>query len=166
MHTNPFNFEQAHHLFSYCPDKGEVRWKNPPGTKMKTGDLVGYFNDRGRLVVRFGGMGVYVHRLVWLMHFGEWPALTIDHINGDRADNRIANLRLLTVQHNNENRRKASKNNKTGFLGVIASPSGRRFYAGIQTNGKSLHLGSFATPQEAYAVYVKAKQAMHVGCTL
>jgi len=57
------------------------------------------------------------HRVVWAIHYGEWPSKAIDHINGDRADNRIANLRLVTTQENGRNL-KLSGRNSSGVIGV------------------------------------------------
>lgn len=164
--NNPFNFAQASELFTYSHESGELRWKNPPGSKVKCGDLAGWINAKGRVVVRWQGLGVYGHRLAWLLYFGEWPAQHLDHIDGNPANNRIANLRVATVRLNNENRRKPMSNNQTGLLGVSPSRSGRRFYATIRTHGRSTYLGSYATPQEAYEAYVKAKKVVHAGCTL
>lgn len=79
---------------------------------------VGYLNNIGYRQVFFKGQIYSVHRLVWAIHFGEEPNGEIDHINGNRADNRIENLRLATSSENNRNRRLSSRN-KSGVKGVF-----------------------------------------------
>lgn len=166
MFNNPFTYEVASQLFSYDAESGEIRWKQPQGKKMKPGQVAGWINERGRVVVRFERKGIFGHRLAWLLHFGKWPELHLDHINGNPADNRIANLREVTPRVNSQNLRVASKHNKTGLLGVCPTPCGRKFLSCIGVCGKSIHLGTFATAQEAHEAYVTAKRSMHEGCTL
>jgi AP2 domain. len=103
------------------------------------------------------------HRLAWFWVHGEWPPLLIDHLNGVRDDNRIANLRQADRRLNMENRRRESYN-VTGLLGV--KPNGKGFSARIGVRGVEHHLGTFKTPEEAHAVYVEAKRRLHEGCTI
>ena len=98
------------------------------------------------------------HRLIWLMYHGQWPPQEIDHINGDRADNRIVNLRLATASQNRANS-KVYKTNRCGFKGVARTPYGR-WVARIHFE-KTKYLGTFDTPEEAHAAYVRAAQAAH-----
>jgi hypothetical protein len=79
---------------------------------------------------------------------GEWPPGEIDHINGNRADNRWCNLRLATRGQNQHNRPSA-RPNKTGFRGV--GTNGNGFCAHISINGKLIHFPTRATAEEAYA---------------
>ena len=105
------------------------------------------------------------HRLAWLYVHGAWPTGQIDHINGDRGDNRISNLRDVTPALNTQNQRRAARSNKSsGLLGVTANRG--RWLAQISIGGKSRNLGRYATPEEAHAVYVAAKRVLHAGCTL
>lgn len=106
----------------------------------------------------------FAHRLAWLYVHGSWPKHEVDHINHDKSDNRIANLRDVTPSVNQQNKRKAYSNNWTGFLGVKQEHS--KFSARIQRHGKQTHLGMFDTPEEAHAAYLKAKRVMHEGNTL
>lgn len=87
------------------------------------------------------------HRIAWAIHHGSWPTNFIDHINGDRHDNRIANLREATKQENNQNCRASGKSGIKGAYKV-----GKRWRA--QLKGK--HLGYFDTAEEANAVFLKA----------
>jgi hypothetical protein len=96
------------------------------------------------------------HRLAWLMYYGEWPEKDIDHINCDRSDNRIENLRLGGKDINPRNQ-KIRSTNTTGFKGVKA-PSGRslKYMAKICVNREHIYLGMFTTPEEAHIAYCQA----------
>lgn len=104
------------------------------------------------------------HRLAWLYIYGKWPQNELDHLDGNRANNKIANLRDAGDVLNSQNRRSPNKNNGVGLLGV--SRHGLRFKAMIGVNWKIKYLGIFDTKEEAHAVYVKAKRKLHAGCTI
>ena len=92
------------------------------------------------------------------MIFNEWPVRHLDHINGDRSDNRITNLREATVAENAQNR-KTRSDNKAGLTGV--RKQGKAWLASIGANGTRVYLGSFETKEDARAAYVAAKSQMH-----
>jgi hypothetical protein len=102
-----------------------------------------------------------MHRLAWLYVTGAWPKKHLDHINGDRADNRFCNLREADDAANNQNRKRANKCSLTGVLGVTYCKQTKRYRAVIMHNRKSIHLGRFDTPEEAHAAYVGAKRVLH-----
>jgi hypothetical protein len=128
------------------------------------GKGVGRLRADGYLSTKFLGREILLHRLVWALSTGDLPPTELDHINGNRADNRPANLRLSTRSENNQNRRAAHANNRLGVLGV--TQSGARFLARIRLDGKLIRLGRFDTAQEAHSAYLAAKRDMHAGCTL
>lgn len=90
--------------------------------------------------------------------------MDLDHINGNRADNRIANLREVPNAVNCQNKRAPLPKNKTGFLGVTRDAHG--FRAAVMLNRRQHHLGRFDTAEAAHAAYVEAKRRLHEGCTL
>ena len=92
------------------------------------------------------------HRVIWAMVAGEWPAAFVDLINGARADNTWANLRLATSSENNRNR-KPSKSGTSKFLGVSFSSRNRKWCAQIMVDGRSFYLGHFGTEIEAADAY-------------
>lgn len=104
------------------------------------------------------------HRVVWLMATGQWPAGDIDHINGNPADNRLANLRDVTRSVNQQNRLCAQANSIGGVLGVRAR--GRRFTAQVTVDGRAVHLGTFDTENQAREAHLTAKRKLHPGCVL
>lgn len=82
------------------------------------------------------------HRVAWALHYGEWPAEQIDHINGDRSDNRIANLRQASRTDNARNQ-KLHSTSQTGFAGVRWNGKAGKWRAEIRASGMSKHLGFF-----------------------
>lgn len=101
---------------------------------------------------------VKAHQVVWALHHGEWPKHQIDHVNGNPADNRIENLRDVPQSVNCRNN-KRRRDNVTGFVGVYHMPNGR-FYAQITRDGKTHHLGTFDTFEQAKAARIDAQSAM------
>jgi len=105
------------------------------------------------------------HRLAWLYVHGEWPGSGyIDHVNGNKLDNRLNNLREATNGQNMQNQVRPHKNNRSGYLGV--SRSRDRYVAQIRKNNKTYHLGVFDTPEDAHARYLHEKQRLHEYGTL
>ena len=120
----------------------------------------------GYWYVNVCGRAYRAARLAWFYVHGAWPKHHIDHINGDRLDNRITNLRDIPRQANNQNIHRPFKTNKTGFLGVDFDKRNNRYRASIRHNGSNRTLGRFDTPEEAHEVYLNAKRRLHEGCTL
>lgn len=96
---------------------------------------------------------IAAHRAAWCLHFGEWPTSFIDHINGDRADNRISNLRLVDNQANCKNQ-KMRKTNTSGVMGVRWH-AGKRKWEVMLSNR---YLGCFASKEDAIAVRREAER--------
>lgn len=97
------------------------------------------------------------HRIIYAMHHGGIPTdMDIDHINGDRGDNRVENLRLATRKQNVMCRKSTNKNNILGVRGVSASKGSFRSF--IDVDGKQTHLGTFRTIEEASAAYEAARE--------
>lgn len=116
--------------------------------------------------IGINGHSHLAHRLAWLFVHGHWPEADIDHINGDRSDNRIDNLRCVTRQHNLMNQRRPRSDNTTGYLGVCVDRARGEFQARLQVSGRVKHLGRFDNAEAAHAAYVAAKRRLHPTCTL
>ncbi len=106
---------------------------------------------------RIFGTTHYAHRVIWAIAYGEWPSDEIDHINGNRADNRLSNLRSVSHQVNMQNKARY-RSNRSGTPGVSFHPRMKRWQAYITVNGRRRHLGSFGRKSDAVAARVSAQQ--------
>lgn len=123
------NVESLRSVFSIDPDIGALIHRI--GTrKSAAGTEAGYTNNIGYRQVAFRGSIYSVHRIAWVLYYGVAPDGEVDHINGDRSDNRKSNLRLATSAQNNHNR-KLSSRNKTGIKGVFRVKRGKPWRVSI-----------------------------------
>lgn len=143
----------------YDPDTGIFAWKMGVHESW-TGRKAGTINSDGYVRIAYKKTGFKAHRIAWAFCNRRMPddRMHIDHINGIKTDNRIANLRLCSAKENCENM-KMPKSNKVGLKGV--SRSGGRFRAHITHHRKQIHLGCFETPQEAHAAYCAAAKNLN-----
>ena len=163
--------ERVREVLDYEPETGVLRWRK--ARRDVVGKAAGSNNGYGYVILRVDAHRYLAHRLVWLYMSGEWPAKDIDHINGQRDDNRIANLRDVSRQVNMQNRHNAPRPSipspfNTGLLGTYFCRKRRVFVAQIQdpVTGKRKNLGLYPTAEKAHAVYLEAKRRMHEGNTL
>lgn len=108
----------------------------------------------GYVQINVGCVGQLAHRLAWLYVFGTWPR-ELDHIDGNRANNVISNLRQASGSQNMANRGK-QKNNTSGFKGAFKHQKGGRWFARIKRGNEHRYLGTFDTARLAHAAYAKA----------
>lgn len=153
-------------VIAYEPLTGEFTWKVNAAKNVKAGRRAGCVKKTGYVLVAIDKEQFLGHRLAWFFVHGEWPKQHLDHINGDRADNRLGNLRLATVAENMQNLRGASRASSTGLLGVSRSQKGDGFRASIRVNGVRKHLGTFPSADLAYQAYLAAKREFHPRSTL
>ena len=145
----------------YNPETGVFTWaRSRPG--VTAGSQAGCLSTYGYLLIRVGRKQFRAHRLAWLITHGEWPAAEIDHINGDRADNRICNLCAVDRTGNSQNRWMAHQDSSHGRLGAAWNKQHRRWQSKITVNGTHHHLGYFSTADEAHAAYINAKKRLHI----
>ena len=138
---------------SYDPETGVCRWKQQPSRAVKVGSLAGNIDNTGYKRVQFKGSNYLIHRIAWFLHYGEQPNnLVIDHVNGNKDDNRISNLRLVTQQVNVHN---------TRFKGICWNKQKAKWTAQIHLDKKSRHLGTFDCPLMAGLAYKDAKKQLH-----
>lgn len=122
-------------------------------------DPVGFYNQ-GYHCAWIDGRPYRCHRMAWLYVYGRWPVAQLDHINGIRDDNRLANLREATNAENGRNS-KRKKHNKSGFKGVSWHTPTRKWVAQIMFNKQYKYLGLYLTPEEAHQAYVEAAKKLH-----
>ena len=122
--------------------------------------VAGTINGAGYVHMGFSVGGKYykfsAHRLAWLYEYGEFPSGSLDHINHDRTDNRMTNLRIATQRENLRNQSMYC-NNTTGHTGVSFSKDRNKYYAQIKVNYKQKHLGSFENIEDAAKAVKEAR---------
>nr|WP_172624047.1 HNH endonuclease signature motif containing protein [Rhodanobacter glycinis] len=155
------NHAEASSVLDYNPVTGRLAWKvSLRNGAAKPGDEAGFMGFYGYRQVRAFRKTHLVHRVCWLLHYGEWPSGEIDHINCLKTDNRIKNLRVVSKSVNQQNKHVAQRNSSSGILGVIQLPNGR-WRSSIKVDGTHRHLGMFATAAKASAAYQSAKSKYH-----
>jgi hypothetical protein len=151
----------------YNKSTGVFTWRNPSKYRPEyKGRPAGSVDGHGYVQIFIDGTGYKAHRLAWMYAYGVWPTHILDHKNGDRADNRLCNLREATYQLNAENRRRARSGHAVGLLGVVWRHRNQKFEARINVNKKYVYLGLFDTAEAAHAAYIAAKRSVHSGNTL
>lgn len=137
-------------LFDYDALDGELLW-------VATGAKAGSKHHSGYVSVQINNRRYQAHRIIWAMHYGRVPEnKLIDHIDGDRANNRMSNLRLVSDSENQYNR---TANKGREFKGVY--PYKRQWKAEITANKRRVYLGLFSTPELASEAYKKAATELH-----
>lgn len=159
---------RARELLSYCHESGFLTRRITTSHKAVAGTAPGWVNAAGYIAINLDGGGYLAHRLAWLIVYGEWPKGVIDHINQNKLDNRIANLRDVTRQVNTQNSRKEKVGKLYGasLAGANWDSHAGRWKSSICVNGRHKHLGRFDTELEAHNAYISAKRKLHEGCTL
>jgi hypothetical protein len=143
--------------YDYDPNTGEFRRRTSWG-RQKAGDIAGCISPQGYRYLTFKGRATPAHRLAWLWVYGDWPSADVDHINRDRLDNRIDNLRSVTRSVNCHN---IAGRASSGEKGVTAASKNRNAWeARITVNRKAIYLGLYQTKEEAAAARKGAEIAL------
>jgi len=138
-------------VVSYDPATGVFR-RLISGGRKRAGDVAGYVKSDGYRLISVGGKWHYAHRLAWLVSTGSWPLDEIDHINGDRDDNRLENLRECT---RSENMRNVERR------GYHWLKKDKRWRVTIKVDGKKRHVGTFQSEADARTAYENAAKQFH-----
>jgi hypothetical protein len=146
--------------FNYSPETGVLTRAKRTSNRVNVGDVSGYKNHHGYLMVQVGGVLCSVHRVAWMYVNGVWPSGHLDHINRDRTDNKISNLRDVTPAENQHNSR-IPKNNTSGHIGVNWNCEINKWVAKICLNCKQTYLGCFEKLEDAVLAYKTASLKMH-----
>jgi hypothetical protein len=147
-------------LFSYNPETGLFRRKQWRSSNAVAGSVAGTIHTKGYIAIWINGRRQMAHKLAWLYVYGEWPPDTIDHINGVKSDNRIANLRIATNAQNQQNLRHNAANT-SGMIGVVWNKSLKKWQAQIGLNKKKIYLGVFCSFDDAVSARRKAEEEIH-----
>jgi hypothetical protein len=162
--ANPISIQVARSLWDYNPETGEITWRvtrNAHGGRVAPGVVAGTRKD-GYVQLCTSGRQYRAHRVAWLLMTGDHPPfdMDIDHVNGNRSDNRWSNLRLATRSQNNTNRRTAKTS--SGVNGVYQRGDTGKWHARVTVNYRVIHLGQFDTKDEAISAR-RAGEAQHYG---
>lgn len=158
------SLRQLRETLAYQPEDGVFYWNRARGGPAKVDadgatNRAGVARSDGYVVVGYLARTYLAHRLAWFYVHGAWPKDLIDHINGDRGDNRLCNLREVRPFENSQNRALKSTNT-TGMTGVYQQ--GRRWFARATVNNVTHTVGYFKTKEEAAAAR-ESLAAQHIG---
>lgn len=155
--------------FDYCPLSGSLIWRTALWNKpYRVNTPAGFIRNTGYVGIKLDGEEYVAHRLIWCWVTGKDPGpMQIDHRNGETADNRWINLRLATVEQQQQNKTRQKtymgKDTQSGYKGVcvLKGSRSRPFRAVIGVGKKKIRLGTFATAEEAHAAYCRAAELYH-----
>ncbi len=156
-----------HECFIYDEVAGVLTWRSRPLTHFKSLRSCAAWNARfagkpagglnkGYVRVEINGKPVGCHSIIWAMSYGDYPDGLIDHVNGNRSDNRLTNLRVTDYVGNAKNQR-TPKNNTSGAIGVHWNEQIGKWMSSIRVSNKLLHLGCFQDIDEAITVRKRAE---------
>jgi hypothetical protein len=151
--------DRMRELLHYDPETGIFRYNVSKGPARR-GDVAGTIGNHGYVQIRVRGKKQLAHRLAWLYVHGVWPAELLDHINRDKTDNRIANLRECDQTHNMQNKA-IYKSNSSGCIGVTWLRSEGKWLARITANKRRRVLGLFTEFADAVAARRRAESLLH-----
>ena len=142
--------EEILKVLDYDKDKGILKWKSDVWFKTKNKKIT-YVSCCGYLVVSINLRRHLVHRLIYFLETDTWPPM-VDHINGDKLDNRFSNLRASDKRRNQQNQ---YKHREGKLVGATYRKSTGKWRSLIKLNKKSYELGSFNTAEEAHTKYLE-----------
>lgn len=152
--------ERLRELLHYDPETGVFTWKVTLSRRASAGSIAGaYGANKGYTPISVLKRKYQAHRLAWLYMRGVWPPEDLDHINRDRSDNRLANLRLASRTENSQNAN-LKRNNTSGCKGVSWHIQSGRWRAHLMLNRRQIHLGLFDAFDDAVAAR-KAGEAQY-----
>jgi hypothetical protein len=151
--------ERIHELFDYRED-GNLTWK-VSRSSTKKGTVAGSIRDSGYYRIMIDRKGYQLHRMIFLYHHGYLTdGLCIDHIDGNKTNNRIENLREVTQSQNRHNS-KIPVTNTSGIKGISFHKKRKKWHACIMLESKSIFLGEYNALEEAEAVVKEAREKYH-----
>jgi hypothetical protein len=166
--TSDLTAEQVRDLFTYLPEEGLLRWRNPAGRwgRIPAGTVAGRVHPEGYRYVSFNGRQYRSSRLIWVYMMGVWPSETVDHRDVDPGNDKWDNLREANAAQQKWNNRRR-KDNTTGFKCVVFYDDpryrdGKCYRYQVRTNGKTEKSSArYLTAEEAYAAYCRRVPELH-----
>lgn len=150
--------ERVKELFDYDSESGILYRKFKSGNRKPCGHKPK--SSHGYGAVKMGEKMYLTHRVIWLWQYGSMPNGEIDHIDQNKMNNRIENLRVVSASENMHNRG-LRRDNSSGYPGVYWSKRHKKYKAQIRINNKKIYLGYYNTAEEAFEAYKRAKMELH-----
>jgi hypothetical protein len=150
--------ERLKELLDYDARTGIFTWKKAAANRTVVGSIAGTFTVKGYVKIQIDRRMYSAHRLAWFYFYGTWPDGIIDHINRNKKDNRIINLRVVSASQNMRNC-DLRATNTSGHKGVSYFAHRRKWAAQIRIHGKNWVVGMFDTPEAASAAYKNAAES-------
>ncbi len=148
---------ELHEIFYYQDGNliyKKKRWKG------NAGQIAGSLDGKGYLRIRINWVRYSIHRLIWLYHYGKFPKKLLDHIDGNRLNNKIENLREASYYENNINCVKQS-NNTSGYKNITWNKEKQKWQVKCNSYGKKYHAGYFVNLNDAIEAAVKLREKVH-----
>ena len=145
---------------NYDPKTGIFIWKVKIRNGVQIGSVAGCLNKSGYTNIIISGKSYQAHRLAWLYMYGYFPEHQIDHIDRNKSNTRINNLRHVSHSCNIRNQG-LLKSNTSGIKGVCWSKQSDKWQAGIHVNNKNHHIGFFTDFTEAVCHRLAAEQCLN-----
>lgn len=147
-------------LLDYDCTTGVFRWRVTRSPGAKRGSVAGRLNAKGYLIIGVDGNRYMAHRLAWFYVYGVWPESELDHVNGNRSDNRVRNLRQCSRSENLQNAC-TRRDSQSGVKGVRWHQSKQRWQPRVKHQGKQLYLGYYRDMEFADLVAREARDKYH-----
>ena len=135
----------------YDIETGLFYWNRRVNRRKLAGSIAGFIGTDGYRAIRLNGTRWWAHRLAWYFYYGVYPTLEIDHIDGDRSNNKITNLREVTHRENGHNR---IEHRNGALVGAHYSRSKKCWTASIRILGKDTTLGNYSSALDAHNAYI------------
>jgi hypothetical protein len=147
--------DRLRHLLSYNPVTGEFHWVSKR-RKILPGAKAGTVGNHGAVVIRVDDKLYLAHRLAWLYTYGTWPSMSVTHVNGDKTDNAIHNLREISIieKANSTHKHKSGK-----LTGVSYNKRARKWVAYTRIGTSRHHIGCYNSELDAHAARINFNKA-------
>lgn len=159
INQSKLTHEELTRLFFYDPSTGLFTRLVSAGNQA-VGSVAEYINTKGYNYININKVAYPAHRLAWFYVYGRWPIGQIDHVDGNRSNNQLRNLRECTPAQNQQNRSK-NKNNKSKYPGVYYAGWAKKYRAMIRHENVKYHIGLYDTAIDAYFAYLQKKAELH-----
>lgn len=142
------SYSEAMELFKYNPDTGELFWNKTVNSRAKKGKAIDNISENGYIQFQYLGKKYYAHRIIYFICNGTYPKEFVDHIDGNRSNNKRDNLRAVSKLENHKNMKKP-KTNTSGVIGVTWCKRDSKWMSQIKVEQKAINLGRFAEFSDA-----------------